>query len=255
MQLRCGACGKLVDSPPAWGGCGFPCPECGKDVGWTTRTPQEPLPLPPVAPPGYGFRNPSSAGEGEDGGLPGEANSAPASKPRPMRRVLLIAGLSCVSAVLIAGGFVCLQRARQETLETNAIGSCRTYANAQVMYHKNDWDGHGIAYARPFTELWAPLESYGARIQLIDAAFRFATTPSSPKHGYWFKDMETISGRPIDWTKDFALCAMPATYGKTGRRTLIVSTDGTVWAKDRGRSEFVADFPADPLKEGWRLVE
>ena len=71
----------------------------------------------------------------------------------------------------------------------------------------------------------------------------------------FFEDMTTIGGRPIDWEKDFALCATPAVYGQVGYRTFIVMTNGTIFGKDLGGSEFVDDYPADPCAEGWIIAE
>jgi hypothetical protein len=178
-----------------------------------------------------------------------------AQQPRPLRRTLLIAGLSCLSATVIAAGFFWLRPARRTSLETNAVGCCRAYCEAQTMYHRNDWDNDGrLSYAHPFPKL-DETNRDGCGLQLTDGAFAAATSPNTPKHGYWFRDMETIAGRSIDWTKDFALCAMPAVYGRTGYRVFIVKTDGTTWAKDLGRSDFVADFPADPAAAGWQIAE
>jgi len=67
--------------------------------------------------------------------------------------------------------------------------------------------------------------------------------------------MASIGGQEIDWTKDFVFCAKPTRYWWTGRRVFIVKTDGVVWAKDLGKSDFVVDFPADPSKEGWQVAE
>jgi hypothetical protein len=72
---------------------------------------------------------------------------------------------------------------------------------------------------------------------------------------YRLKECQTIGGQSVNWKKDFALCAAPIKYGWGTRRTFIIMTDGVVWAKDLGRSEFVADFPADPAKEGWTRAE
>jgi hypothetical protein len=99
-----------------------------------------------------------------------------------------------------------------------------------------------------------------------DGAFAKNIAGGGSEGGYCFADMETIAGKPIDWRRDFALCAVPATYGRTGSRTFVVKTDGRVWARDLGadlylleapllanrdRPHFVADFPADPEAEGW----
>jgi hypothetical protein len=143
------------------------------------------------------------------------------------------------------------------SLETNAVGSCRSYCSAQVMYHRNDWDGDGdLEHASPPSLLYDQRDADGQAIQLMDQAFALAAVPGGPpKHGYIFQEMQTIAGQPIDWKSDYALCATPAVYGRTGYRTFIVCTNGTTFGKDLGRSAFVSDYPADPAAEGWIVAE
>ena len=203
----------------------------------------EPIaPQAPQAPPAPEGAGPAQPPEGQGG----------------LRRALLVVGLSCVSAVVLGVWLVLpmLGRAHDHS-ETYAVGSCRAYAGSQTIYHRNDWDhDRRLSYAHPFTLMSTCADgTAGGSIRLLDEAFAAASSPQTPKHGYWFKDMETIGGRPIDWSRDFALCAMPAKYGGARRRTFLVSTAGTVWGKDLGKSGFVADFPADPAREGWRIAE
>jgi type II secretory pathway pseudopilin PulG len=165
--------------------------------------------------------------------------------------VVMVLGI--VAAIAIPS----LLAARRATLETNAVGSMRTYANAQVMFHKNDWDGDKVlTYAPSFRALNTTLDATKAPIQLIDSVFAGANSPATPKHGYYFTDMKTIGGKSIDWKNDFALCASPAIYGRTGYRTFIVSTNGTVFGKDLGAGASPpTDFPADPMAEFWIIAE
>ncbi len=149
-------------------------------------------------------------------------------------------------------------RARQGALEANTIGSCRAYANAQVMFHRNDWDNDGkLEYATPYTLLNTKKDTTGSPIDLIDSALAAAQGPNGvPKHGYIFQDMQTIGGVKINWVDDYALCAIPAQYGKTGRRTFIINTMGTVFGKDQGPGgTFVTDFPNNPTTAGWIIAE
>jgi len=60
-------------------------------------------------------------------------------------------------------------------------------------------------------------------------------------------------GKPIDWQRDYALCATPAKYGDGGKRTFIICSNGTVFCKDLGRSGFVEDYPANPTAKGWTI--
>jgi len=145
---------------------------------------------------------------------------------------------------------------RCSTLDANALGCCRAYCMAQAVYKGMDWNNNDKwEYARPFPLLHDQGMSNGDTLRLIDADFAAATSPDKAKHGYYFGDMATIEGKPIDPEKDFAFCATPAVYGKTGYRTFIVCTNGTTFGKDLGRSELVDDYPADPCADGWIIAE
>jgi len=165
---------------------------------------------------------------------------------------MLLLPLAAWGAVRLAPGmFDALFPARHTCIDGGAVGPCRAYASAQTIYKRNDWDKDGkLTYACPFTLLATTTDDAGQPIQLIDAAFAAAASPSTPKHGYCYRDCQTIAGAPIDWEKDFALCATPATYGRTGYRTFIISTDGTTYGKDLGGAQFVSDYPADPVAAG-----
>jgi hypothetical protein len=147
-----------------------------------------------------------------------------------------------------------MMTARRSSFEVNGMCCLRACATAQTMYIKTDWDGNGKKeYAFPFTNLYQDASCGGKEHKLIDRGFADAAGPAgAPKMGYLFQDCKTIGGKPIDRTKDYALCAKPAVYGRTGCRTFIVSTDGMVWGKDLGSgATFVDDFPADPKAAGW----
>jgi hypothetical protein len=160
------------------------------------------------------------------------------------------------SVPLVRGALNSAFGARTCDPESSAIGSCMSYAMAQTVYRRTDWDGDGrLTYAPRLAMLNAAPGRDGMPIRLIDASLAAATSPNSPKQGYCFREMQTIGGRPIDWEKDFALCAMPEEYGLVGRFTFIVGTDGRILGKDLGRAEFVADYPANPRAEGWRPEE
>ncbi|HOX07369.1 MAG TPA: DUF2950 family protein [Planctomycetota bacterium] len=162
-----------------------------------------------------------------------------------------VAGISVIAAIAIPS----LLASRRSSLETAGVAACRAYAAAQTMFRRNDWDGNKVLeYADDFSKLNTTKDAEGNPIQLIDAAFAAATGPGSPKHGYYFVNMKTIGGAKIDWANDFALCAVPAVYGRTGYRTFIINTNGTTFGIDNGGKP-VEDYPADPQKEGWIIAE
>jgi type II secretory pathway pseudopilin PulG len=163
-----------------------------------------------------------------------------------------VAGMAIVAAIAIPN----LLMARRSSIESNAAASCRAYAGAQTMFKRNDWDGNGVLeYAADFPALCNTQDANGEAIMLLDRAFAQAKGPDgTPKHGYLFYSMETIGGEKINWANDFGLCAVPAEYGKTGRTTFIISTNGTVFSIDN-MGKPVTDYPADPTEEGWIIAE
>ena len=171
--------------------------------------------------------------------------------------MIVVAIIAIVAAIAIPS----LLAARRTTLETNSVGSCRAYAEAQIMFHRNDWVGSGTPgvteYATPFTLLNTQVDGTGVPIQLIDSAFAAAAGPAgAAKHGYIFQDMGTIAGVAINWIDDYGLCGIPSTYRRTGYRTFIVSTNGTVFGQDLGPGAgFVVDYPANPTAALWLIAE
>ncbi len=169
--------------------------------------------------------------------------------------MIVVAIIAIVAAIAIPS----LLAARRTTLETNSVGSCRAYAEAQTMFHRNDWDGDQVLqYATPFTLLNTQLDDSGAGnpIDLIDPAFAAAIVGGTPKHGYIFGDMAQIGGVLINWADDFALCGIPSTYRRTGYRTFIINTQGTVFGTDQGPAgAIVANYPQDTVAAGYIIAE
>jgi len=166
--------------------------------------------------------------------------------------MIVVAIIAIIAAIAIPS----LLAARRNTLETNAVGSCRAYASAQTMYKRNDWNGDGVlSYATPFSVLNTQVDATGQAIQYIDGAFGAAIAAASPKHGYWFADMATVATVAIDWVNDYGLSATPAIYARTGYRSFIINVNGTTFGQDLGVAVQTADYPANPLTAGWIVAE
>ncbi len=134
--------------------------------------------------------------------------------------------------------------------ETAAIGCLRNYVHAQMVFRQKPGDGEK-EFARPFTVLKSKSGS-GDAAGSVSQRFLAARGPGgTPLDGYLFADIENLAGMPVQAVHDFALCATPAEYGRTGCRTFIVATDGVVWSKDLRKPLFVRDLPADPESDGW----
>lgn len=186
--------------------------------------------------------------------------------------MIVVAIIAIIAAIAIPS----LLAARRSSLETNAVGSCRAYCEAQTMYHRNDWDApalgnaHGgvtqvgvLEYAidaagtrQGFVWLNTDLDGNGDPIQYVDGAFAAAIAAASPKHGYWFMDIVTIATTAVNPAVDFGMSALPAVYGRSGYRTMMVMTNGTTFGQDQGPAGVhVVDYPADPPTAGWIIAE
>jgi len=170
---------------------------------------------------------------------------------------------AAIAAVPITLGTIDHFRKRAER---RIVSRLHAYRDAQYAYHGKDRDNDGRPeYARDYSELVSfeagpekspPSAEGGEEKVRVDQAFAAARGErGEPLHGYLFREMRTIWGIPINWDGDFAICAAPAKYGETGRKTYIMKTDGEVWAKDPGKSRLLRDFPNDAEAKGWKKVE
>ena len=155
-------------------------------------------------------------------------------------------GVGAVAVVVHLGwGRPYLKKRRLSQNEGSAIASLRAYLGAQGTFERVDRYGKGESvYANPrdgkgFPDLYrigGPLdEPDGTEIKLIDLAFARATSPETPKDGYWFVDFvsDEVDG-PYDFTRDCGLCAVPAVYGETGIHTMVIDLTGTVYRENIG---------------------
>ncbi len=193
--------------------------------------------------------------------------------------MIVVAIIAIIAAIAIPS----LLAARRGSLETNAVGSCRAYCSTQTMFKRNDWDaliagGNGpqnvvgtigvLEYAADLRDLNETLDGNGDPINLLDSAFANAKSTvaggnGQPKHGYLFHEQATIAGNAIDWVNDYGMAACPSVYGRTGYRSFIVCTNGTVFGKDVQTAvppTFAEDaellgYPADPSVTNWIVAE
>ncbi|MBI3829414.1 MAG: DUF2950 family protein [Planctomycetes bacterium] len=151
-------------------------------------------------------------------------------------------------SVAVAAG--CLTPSRMAANESAAIAACKTFAEAQKLYHRTDWDKDGVLeYARAITGANSLYEEHAGRGDrtLVDTAFaQAAGAPGvvQPKAGYVFRILmgqgpAAPGGRKsylVDcrMTQGFALVVCPASYDGTGRNTFILSDTGIVYQEDLG---------------------
>ena len=175
------------------------------------------------------------------------------------RRLLrLLAVFAAVGAVVVGVPLtIGIVQARRQAAEDRIVAQLRAYQDAQYAWHREGREGASkLRYVQDYTRLVDFKDAPEAARKLLDPAFAAARgADGAPKHGCRYREMCTIFGSAINWDGDFAICATPAVYGKTGRKTYIMKTDGDVWAKDLGKSEFVSDFPSGVEGAGWQKAE
>lgn len=172
-----------------------------------------------------------------------------------------------------------LVRSRASTNSTAAAASCKAYAEAQEIYHRNDYDGDGVLeYAQSFKGNYSLYErTAGAGdLALLDRAMAAAEGPPgiSPKAGYVFKILKAQgpaayggaksylvpnAAGGTDMTGGYALIAQPTQYDVTGCGCFMINQTGTVFESDLGehtaeRVAKITEFNPDP-KEGWAPTE
>jgi hypothetical protein len=143
--------------------------------------------------------------------------------------------------------------------DTSAIAALVVYHSSQEIFRKeNPYQSDPPEYANPNRGSYADLYEVGfpngnpkLRTHLIDLSMALARGDSatpSPKAGYFFIDIQFG-----DYTKDFGLCAYPAVFEKTGRKTYIVRRGDGVYYKNTGGAP-VRTWPVDLEAEGWVSV-
>jgi len=157
-----------------------------------------------------------------------------------------------IIAVIAAAAIPSLVGARIVANESVAQANLRTYAAAQNIYRRSDYDNDAVlCYAVPYSDLFFIKDGAGRPIQLIDQAFAEASQVARAKAGYFYTDITQGADGAFDTTSSFGLCASPATFGRSGRVTFIVNTSGTVYMKDLGDNIPVVIWPAQLDGEGW----
>ena len=128
---------------------------------------------------------------------------------------------------------------RTASNESAAIACLRAYLGAQYTFHRTDYYGIGKkVYANPkdgvgFSDLYQigyPSAPRGEPFKLIDVTFANASAGNpnrKPKAGYCFADL-----RYADYSVECGLCAVPASYNRSGRNIFIIDITGVVYQKD-----------------------
>jgi hypothetical protein len=174
-----------------------------------------------------------------------------------------MAALSLIAATvhLVTLQVPSLQMARQDMRanERQAVLNLLLIREAQEDYREM---GMGFAekqvYATFFTHLWTAVgdDHLPIPLDLIPRELAFASGVSTAVSGYWYDDLHLKAlpdGSRIDLElqEEWAVFAMPAVIGESGRLCFIVSGEG-MWSMP---AKYVPDaIPVDPEAEGWTPV-
>lgn len=134
--------------------------------------------------------------------------------------------------------------------EWAAVEACKTYAEAQDIYRRTDWDLDGVLeYSQAITGDHSLYERHSGSgdLRLVCATFAEASLGNRagrPRNGYYFKVLtgqgpDAPGGRKNyvskgDLIYGYGLLAYPARYGITGTNSLIINNTGTVYQLDLG---------------------
>ncbi len=155
------------------------------------------------------------------------------------RRVGLAALVAAGVALPSCDLFLPHRDGRSWSNESAAMAYVRAYLSAQNQFKRSDFYAIGkLVYANPedgvgYSDLYQV--GYGQRprgevLGLIDielARARWAREDRKPRAGYYFADLIYR-----DHEINCGLCAVPASYNRSGRNIFIIDVTGTVYQKD-----------------------
>jgi hypothetical protein len=139
--------------------------------------------------------------------------------------------------------------------EKSAERSLAALVDAERCFLKADYDGDGTRrFAQDPQALFYTKDARGDEVQLIPESLA-----GGDQDGYGFLAMGTYNAAGEgDPRSGFAYCAVPISYGRTGRRKLIVRHTGEIWWIDAGDDKPVQGWTwaADAALEraGWKRV-
>jgi prepilin-type N-terminal cleavage/methylation domain-containing protein len=157
--------------------------------------------------------------------------------------MIVVAIIAIIAAIAIPS----LLRSRIAANEVAAVAACKSFAEAEEIYRRSDYDHDGLLeYAQHLRGNNSLLEtSSGAGdLSLIDKTFGMAegaTLTAVPKAGYIFTVLlsQGPTGGMVNYVNaagnmmhGYALGAVPASYDGTGRNRFIINGAATVYQRD-----------------------
>lgn len=180
-----------------------------------------------------------------------------------------------IIAIIVAVSIPNMLRTKMTANEIAAVACCKTYAEAQSIYRRTDFDGDGILeYAQNMGGNNSLLETSAGAADLAFITKDLATAEGEPattvpKTGYVFKILTSQGASAEGGTRSyltanasggnsmtggFGISAIPSSYDGTGRNSFILSQSGTIFQKDRGSSIATHETTFNP-DSSWTVCE
>jgi hypothetical protein len=160
----------------------------------------------------------------------------------------------CLSLLSVGAGIAVaqplLQSYHRKSMRQNEVTSwiaLKTFAEAEEIYRRTDYDGDGVLeYAPSLAELDRRLQKQSSSSGFSSKFVAAEGLPgvATPLNGYVFKVL-TAQGSSAtggkrnymvngDMTMGYAMIACPAIYGETGSESYVISNNGSLFGKDLG---------------------
>ena len=194
--------------------------------------------------------------------------------------MIVVAIIAIIAAIAIPS----LLRSRMAANQTAAAAACKSFAAAEEIYRRTDYNTDGILeYSRNLRGNNSLLENAsGANdLGLVDGTFAgaegtlfsggtggggFAFPAPVPKAGYCFGVLTSQGSAATGGSRTYiqtgrmilgyAFSALPASWDNTGRETFTISNNGTIFQNDRGSAASVTHVTFfNPLAGTWVPTE
>lgn len=116
-------------------------------------------------------------------------------------------------------------------------------------------------YARFTAHLWQWVDPRGnpVLLDLVPRRLAMAMGPTKAVDGYYLIEVRSRGGTdgatpsPMDYGRQWAVAAVPATFQKTGRLVFLADQTGRIFATAPPRPPTL--YPRDPVAAGWRILD
>jgi hypothetical protein len=204
-------------------------------------------------------------------GMPDPSVPSPTTRVRPENQLpatlpgivvtILALGLLCAGGWYAASALFQNGIPGQDNRVSNEIRALEHLKQVQSAQHAfRDRHPRG-EYARFVAHLWQWVDPRGTpvRLNLIPRRLAMAMGATMAVDGYYFVDIRrrTRAGQTgehvIDYARRWAIAALPANFGQSGRIVFLADQTGRLYATVPPRPP--THYPDDPVEAGWIVVE